>query len=111
MTFSGMVAGLTGALFVVMILGYYSDPNTYPTFGFDAIAVSLLAANNPLGVVPAGLLFGGLDAGQQYVGFTLDVPPELVDGVVGLVVLFVATPELFRMAGRRAGLEPGGDDE
>jgi simple sugar transport system permease protein len=99
-----MVAGLTGALFVVMILGYYSDPNTYPTFGFDAIAVSLLAANNPLGVVPAGLLFGGLDAGQQYVGFTLDVPPELVDGVIGLVVLFVAAPELFRMAGRRAGL-------
>jgi simple sugar transport system permease protein len=104
MTFSGMVAGLTGALFVIMILGYYSDPNTYPTFGFDAIAVSLLAANNPLGVVPAGLLFGGLDAGQQYVGFTLDVPPELVDGVIGLVVLFVATPELFRMAGRRVGL-------
>jgi simple sugar transport system permease protein len=107
MTFSGMVAGLTGALFVVMILGYYSDPNTYPTFGFDAIAVSLLAANNPLGVVPAGLLFGGLDAGQQYVGFTLDVPPELVDGVIGLVVLFVATPELFRMAAMRVGLGEG----
>ncbi|WP_438267723.1 ABC transporter permease [Halorussus vallis] len=108
MTFSGMVAGLTGAVFAIMILGYYSDPSTFPRFGFDAIAVSLLAANNPLGVVPAGLLFGGLDAGGQYIGFTLDVPPELVDGVVGLVVLFVATPELFRMAGKRTGL--GGDD-
>ena len=109
MTFSGMIAGLAGALFAVMILGYYSDPNTFPRFGFDAIAVSLLAANNPLGVVPAGLLFGGLDAGGQYIGFTLDVPAELIDGVVGLVVLFVATPELFRMAGRRMGL--GGDRE
>ncbi len=109
MTFSGMVAGLAGAVFTIMILGYYSDPATFPRFGFDAIAVSLLAANNPLGVVPAGLLFGGLDAGGQYIGFTLDVPPELVDGVVGLVVLFVATPELFRMAGRRTGL--GGDSE
>ncbi|MFC4448079.1 ABC transporter permease [Halorussus aquaticus] len=108
MTFSGMVAGLAGAMFTIMILGYYSDPSTFPRFGFDAIAVSLLAANNPLGVVPAGLLFGGLDAGGQYIGFTLDVPPELVDGVVGLVVLFVATPELFRMAGRRTGL--GGRD-
>ena len=103
MTLSGMVAGLAGALFTVMILGYYSDPATFPTFGFDAIAVSLLAANNPLGVVPAGILFGGLDAGGQYIGFTLDVPAELVDGVVGLVVLFVATPELFRMAARRTG--------
>ena len=108
MTFSGMIAGLTGALFVIMILGYYSDPNTFPRFGFDAIAVSLLAANNPLGVVPAGLLFGALDAGGQYIGFTLNVPSELVDGIVGLVVLFVAAPELFRMAGRRTGL--GGDE-
>jgi simple sugar transport system permease protein len=109
MTLSGMVAGLTGGLFAVMILGYYSDPSSFPTFGFDAIAVSLLAANNPLGVVPAGILFGGLDAGRQYIGFTLDVPPELVEGVVGLIVLFVATPELFRMAGRYSGL--GGDRE
>nr|WP_237561039.1 ABC transporter permease [Halococcus sediminicola] len=108
MTFSGVVAGLAGALFAIMILGYYSDPNTFPRFGFDAIAVSLLAANNPLGVVPAGLLFGGLDAGGQYIGFTLDMPPELVDGVVGLVVLFVAAPELFRMAGQRLGL--GGEE-
>ncbi|WP_394338334.1 ABC transporter permease [Halorubrum trapanicum] len=108
MTLSGMIAGLAGALFAVMILGYYSDPNTFPTFGFDAIAVSLLAANNPLGVIPAGLLFGGLDAGGQYIGFTLDVPSELVDGVIGLIVLFVAAPELFRAAGRYTGL--GGDD-
>ncbi|MFC6723242.1 ABC transporter permease [Halobium palmae] len=107
MVFSGMVAGLAGAMFAVMILGYYSDPNTFPTFGFDAIAVSLLAANNPLGVIPAGLLFGGLDAGGQYIGFTLDVPAELVDGVIGLIVLFVAAPELFRMSARRLGL--GGD--
>lgn len=108
MTFSGMVAGLAGAMFAIMILGYYSDPNTFPTFGFDAIAVSLLAANNPLGVVPAGLLFGGLDAGGQYIGFTLDVPAELVDGVIGLIVLFVAAPELFRMSAKRLGL--GGED-
>ena len=104
MTFSGMVAGLAGAIFAIMILGYYSDPSSFPTFGFDAIAVSLLAANNPLGVVPAGLLFGGLDAGGQYIGFTLDVPAELVDGVIGLIVLFVAAPELFRMSARRFGL-------
>ncbi|ESP89796.1 ABC transporter permease [Candidatus Halobonum tyrrellensis] len=107
MTFSGMIAGVCGALFAIMILGYYTDPATFPRFGFDAIAVSLLAANNPLGVVPAGLLFGGLDAGGQYIGFTLDVPAELIDGIVGIVVLFVATPELFRIAGRFGGLGGG----
>ena len=101
MVFSGMVAGLCGAVYVVMIVGYYQDPGTIPTFGFDAIAVSLLAANNPLGVVPSGLLFGGLAAGQQFVDVNTNIPSELIDGIVGLVVLFVATPELFRMAGKR----------
>ena len=107
MTFSGMVAGLCGAVYVVMVVGYYQDPGTIPTFGFDGIAVSLLAANNPLGVVPAGLLFGGLAAGQQFVDVSTAIPSELVDGIVGLVVLFVATPELFRMAGKRLGVGGG----
>lgn len=98
MVFSGMFAGLAGAVFVVMVLGYYSDPGTLPQIGFNAIAVSLLAANNPLAVVPAGLLFGGLEAGKQYIGYNMDIQRQLVDGIVGLIVLFVATPELFRMA-------------
>jgi simple sugar transport system permease protein len=91
-----------------MIQGYYSDPSGVGTYGFDAIAVSLLAANNPLGVVPAGLLFGALDSAGTHVGINSDVPVQLIDGIIGLVVLFVAAPELFRMAARRTGL--GGDD-
>jgi ABC-type uncharacterized transport system permease subunit len=109
MTVSGMAAGLCGAVYVIMVVGYYQDPSTIPTFGFDAIAVSLLAANNPLGVVPAGLLFGGLAAGQQFVDVNTAIPSELIDGIIGLVVLFVATPELFRMAGKRLGV--GGGNE
>ena len=104
MAFSGMVAGVAGAVFAIMIQGYYSDPGGVATYGFDAIAVSLLAANNPLGVVPAGLLFGGLDSAAAHVSINSDVPVQLIDGIIGLVVLFVATPELFRMAARRAGL-------
>jgi simple sugar transport system permease protein len=108
MTVSGMVAGVAGAVFAIMIQGYYSDPSGVGTYGFDAIAVSLLAANNPLGVVPAGLLFGALDSAGTHVGINSDVPVQLIDGIIGLVVLFVAAPELFRMAARRTGL--GGDD-
>nr|WP_305794526.1 ABC transporter permease [Halomarina rubra] len=104
MTFSGMVAGVAGAVFAIMVQGYYSDPGGIATYGFDAIAVSLLAANNPLGVVPAGLLFGGLDSAGTHIGINSDVPVQLIDGIIGLVVLFVAIPELFRMAARRTGL-------
>ena len=108
MTISGMVAGIAGAVFAIMMQGYYSDPSGVGTYGFDAIAVSLLAANNPLGVVPAGLLFGALDSAGTHIGINSDVPVQLIDGIIGLVVLFVAAPELFRMAARRTGL--GGDD-
>ncbi|OYR90622.1 ABC transporter permease, partial [Halorubrum sp. E3] len=107
MTLSGMVAGIAGAVFAVMIQGYYTDPSGIGTYGFDAIAVSLLAANNPLGIVPAGLLFGGLESAGSHIGIYTDVPVQLIDGVIGLVILFVAVPELFRMAAVRTGL--GGD--
>jgi simple sugar transport system permease protein len=101
MVVSGMIAGLTGGLYVIMVVGYFRDPGVFPTFGFDGIAVSLVAANNPLGVVPAGLLFGGLASAAQYIDVNLPVPRELVSGIIGLIVLFVATPELFRMVGKR----------
>lgn len=109
MTLSGMVAGLGGAVFAIMIQGYFTDPSGIGNYGFDAIAVSLLAANNPVGVVPAGLLFGGLESAGSHIQINSDVPVQLIDGIVGLVVLFVAVPELFRIVARRTGL--GGDDE
>lgn len=108
MTFSGIVAGLAGAVFVIMIQGYYTDPSGVGNYGFDAIAISLLAANNPIGVIPAGILFGGLESASSHIQINSNVPVQLIDGVVGLVVLFVAVPELFRMIARRTGL--GGDD-
>ena len=109
MTISGMVAGVLGALFIIMHANATPNAHGIDTYGFDAIAVSLLAANHPLGVIPAGALFGGLEAGGQYINVSSDVPPQLIDGIVGLVVLFVAVPELFRMTARRTGL--GGDGE
>jgi general nucleoside transport system permease protein len=107
MTFSGMVAGFAGALFAIMIQGYYTDPVGIGNYGFDAIAVSLLAANNPVGVVPAALLFGGLESAGSHIQINSDVPVQLIDGIVGLVVLFVAAPELFRMIAKRTNLGGG----
>lgn len=109
MTLSGMVAGLTGAIFAIMIQGSFTDPAGIGNYGFDGIAVSLLAANNPLGVLPAGILFGGLESAGSHIQIRSDVPVQLIDGIIGLVVLFVAAPELFRMIGARMGL--GGDDQ
>jgi len=108
MFISGVLAGLTGAVFVIMVLGLYRDPRSMPSFGFDAIAVSLIAGNNPLAVIPAGILFGGLSSAKVFIDLQLNVSQQLVDGIIGLVVLFIAMPELFRMShGRLKDSVPG----
>ena len=79
-----------------------------PDLGFDGITVSILAGNNPIGVLPAAFLFGLLKGGALEIGFQTDVPTELVGVLRGLIILFVAMPEFFRMIGRYAGMGSGG---
>jgi simple sugar transport system permease protein len=99
MTLSGALGGLGGAVYVLMILGNFQVG--VPAFGFDGITVSILAGNNPLGVGFAALLFGVLKSGTIVIQVGTDVPPQLVGVLRGLIILFVAMPELFRMIGRR----------
>ena len=105
MTLSGALGGIAGAVYVLMVLYRWQDG--LPPLGFDGIAVSILAGNNPLGVIPAALLFGALKGGALQIDFALGVPPELVEVLRGLIILFVAMPEFFRMLGKRAGYGTG----
>lgn len=112
-TLAGAVAGLGGAVFVMMVLGRWQTGA--PPIGFDGIAVSILAGNNPVGLLPSGLLFGALETGSREIEFQLGIPGELVEVLRGLIILLVATPELFRMLGKRLDrrgtidLERGGE--
>ncbi|ELY53060.1 ABC transporter permease [Natronococcus jeotgali] len=99
MTLSGALGGVAGAFWVLMQHGRWLE--NVPDLGFDGIAVSILAGNNPLGVGAAAFLFGVLDSGSSSINTSTDVPPELVGVLSGLLILFVAMPEFFRMIGRR----------
>jgi simple sugar transport system permease protein len=115
MTTAGAVAGVGGALFLLMVLGRWQTGP--PPVGFDGIAVSILAGNNPAGLLPSGVLFGALQSGGQVVEFETGVPSDLVGVLRGLLILLVATPELFRTLGdwldRRGAIDAdrGGDGE
>ncbi|PSP73864.1 ribose ABC transporter permease [Halobacteriales archaeon QS_3_64_16] len=98
MALSGALAGVGGAVWVLMVAGRWQTG--VPAFGFDGITVSILAANNPLGVFPAALLFGTLKSGSIAVQLSAGVPKQLVGVLRGLIVLFVAMPEFFRLLGR-----------
>jgi len=106
MTLSGAIGGVGGSLWVLMSEGRWMA--SVPDLGFDGITVSILAGNNPLGVLPAAFLFGILKGGALEIGFRTDVPTQLVGVLRGLIILFVAMPEFFRMIGRYAGMGSSG---
>jgi simple sugar transport system permease protein len=108
MALSGALGGLGGALYVLMILGRFQVG--VPAYGFDGITVAILAGNNPLGVGFAALLFGALKSGSTVVQTTTNVPPQLVGVLRGLIILFVAMPEFFRMLAR-VSVGRGRDDQ
>lgn len=99
MALSGAFAGVGGAVWVLMVAGRFQA--AVPALGFDGITVSILAGNNPLGVVPAALLFGVLKSGSLAVQLETGVPKQLVGVLRGLIILFVAMPEFFRMIGKQ----------
>jgi simple sugar transport system permease protein len=86
---SGALAGLAGA---VEILGvHYSFSARFsPGYGFDGIAVALLAANAPLAVIATGIFFGGLSNGSVAMEVDAGVSRYLVTMIQAFAVVAVA---------------------
>lgn len=94
MTISGALAGLAGTGQVLGLLDRAS-PGFSAGLGFDGIAVALLGRSNPWGVVAAAVLFGGLNAGGQYMQANADVGIDLIGVIQALIIIFVAAPALI----------------
>lgn len=65
-------------------------------YGFNAIALALLAGNRPLGIVAAALLFGALRTGGGLMQIRTGIPLDLLFFIQALVIMFVAAPLLVR---------------
>jgi ABC-type uncharacterized transport system permease subunit len=96
MFIGGVFAGLAGVFEVLGVFHYQTVMAASPGYGFDGIAVSLLGANNPFGVVLGAMLFGGLTYGSAGMSFAADVPPEIIRIVIGSVIFFVATQGIVK---------------
>jgi general nucleoside transport system permease protein len=90
----GLFAGLAGAI-EILSLGYY--PAVFgTTIGFAGITVALLGRANPIGIVLAALLLGGMRAGAPAMQITADIPIEIIDLIQGLILLFLAAEVVIR---------------
>lgn len=88
MAFAGTTAGLAGGIEVLGI-HYRLIEGFSLGFGFNAVAVALLASTNPIAVLPAGLFVGFLEAGALAMQREIGVPSSLVFVIQGVTMTFV----------------------
>jgi simple sugar transport system permease protein len=95
MALSGALAGLAGA---IQIQGVTRNLPAFFSagYGFDAIAVALLAFNHPIAIIPAGLLFGALQTGSEVLQIRTGVSKHVISIIQALILLFVAAPAMIR---------------
>jgi len=92
---SGGFSGLGGA---TMMLGVnFRQTQALSTgYGFDAIAVSLLAKNHPLGVILTAMLFGFMRHGSRLMQLKTGIPIDIISILQGLIIFFLAAPAIIR---------------
>lgn len=96
MAIAGLLAGIAGAIQVMGVSHNITILAAQEGYGFDGIAVALIANSNPIGVIFSGLLFGAFKYGgtkMQSVG----APSEVVNIVIGSIVYFIALSSVLRM--------------
>lgn len=89
MIISGALAGLAG---VTYYMGYVGSiqPRVLPSLGFDAIAVSLLANNHPVGILLSSFLITIISKGGTFMSASSQLPIEIASVITGVILLFSA---------------------
>ncbi|MCL6451066.1 MAG: ABC transporter permease, partial [Acetobacteraceae bacterium] len=85
---SGAIAGMAGLSDLLCYFGYM-DIDFPRGYGFDGIAVALLAKNDPFAVILAALLFGFLDRGGEGVQALAGVPMEVITILEAVMILSI----------------------
>ncbi|MBP2636560.1 MAG: ABC-type transporter, integral rane subunit [Firmicutes bacterium] len=94
MVIAGALAGLGG---MTLYCGYATNLQIgiLPSQGIDGIAVALLGANSPWGVLAAALFFGLLYSGKGFMNAMTSIPPEIADTIIATIIYFAATSVLI----------------
>lgn len=100
MVLSGIVAGIGGAVHTMGVQHQSMQLFSFPNFGFDGIAVALVAKSNPIGIIFSAILFAALN----YSSGTLmlyGIPKTIVYLIQGIIILFIAGEYVFKLISER----------
>ena len=98
MVISGAFAGLAGAMEALGTFQYANVKGGFTGIGFDGIAVALLGANTPLGVIFGAVLFGSLKYGALNMPNEAGIPVEIVSIVIALSFSLLHVATLFAIS-------------
>ena len=100
---AGGLAGIGGAC---EILGaqYRLRANFLLNYGFEALAVAMLANKNPLAVILAGILFGGLKTGRSSMSRAVDLPTSFSMVLSGVIIFCVAVSPILMELPRKLAM-------
>jgi len=108
MAISGGLAGLAGSG-EVLGLNYNLPAAFISGYGFDAIAIALLAKSNPFGIIPSAILWAALRNGAGLMQIRAGISIDLINIIQALVIMFIAAPKIVRWIYRiKAGREKMG---
>lgn len=95
MFLAGGAAGLAGAVVILSYGLYISALGAQEGYGWDGISVSLIAQANPIACVFTGILFAFLRFGGQLVQARTQTPTEIINIMIGAIVLAIAVASLL----------------
>ncbi len=95
MVASGAIAGMAGANEILGV-SWRQSQALASGYGFDSIALALLAQNHPLGVILTALLFGFLKSGSRVMQLNAGVPIYIINILQAFIIMFIAAPAIIR---------------
>jgi ABC-type uncharacterized transport system permease subunit len=95
MMVSGALAGMAGAIEISGV-ALNMKPEFFAGVGFDAIAVALLARQNPRNMIAAGFLWGALYSGAGMMQARANISIDLVKIIQALIIMFIAADTIIR---------------
>ena len=99
---SGALAGMVGYFYYLSITSQITFRTTLlPEFGFNCIAVALVAFNNPLGIILVAFLWGVLDQGTVIAASLpgININQYLGQVIFGILIYLASISTLFYQLG------------